>query len=218
MTKILLILCAFAQFSAGDDLYFKSGFALRNVRLVGANDSVVVVQTTQRVRRIPLENILRVEKKPFDPLLESQMTEFNLGSVLPQIPLQIQIDSAVLHSSVVDFLHGERLSSPPNAAIPSGETLYPNIAFLPVGIALLGLSWDFFSNAKDLTDAIEEAKSLPMPPPLSSLEATRDRKRVLGVVCFIAGAADLYFSLKAVKINASANSVRLSYQVAMPRR
>lgn len=78
-----------------------------------------------------------------------------------------------------------------------------------ITLPLIALSWNFFSEASDLSDAIKFAGSNDLPT--SNLNKEKNRKSALGAICAATGLINFVLSFEEVEFKASPTSVGLGY-------
>ena len=68
----LILLVGFGN-ALSDDIYFKDGRILKNVKILHKEGSMLIVQTSTGESRFPKERILRIEEREFDPNVKSRL-------------------------------------------------------------------------------------------------------------------------------------------------
>lgn len=177
--SLLFLVVSFRAGSLADDVFLRNGQAIKNCRVLDTLDSRVRIYTTQRERILPLASIASITLAPFDSTKETEIVTF--GGLLPE--------------------------RSPNASTVIYD--YPHLYLIPITAIAVVLAWDNFSDASDLSNAIDEAKKVNLDT--SKMESTRNRKTVFGIVALGAGLINTYFALQRVQVKVTSNSVGLTY-------
>ncbi|MBI9030540.1 hypothetical protein JEZ13_00855, partial [bacterium] len=89
-----------------------------------------------------------------------------------------------------------------------------NPVYLALSACLVALAWDSYSEASDLSKAIEDYEEFEEFDDIdtSELKKDRTRKNVVGTICVISSIISFTASFEQVEIKASPNSVTLGYR------
>lgn len=175
-----------------DEIYLKNGSIIKNVVVKDTLENKLQFVTSSGdgfdhcCRSILLSRIDSVVRKPFDKYKPSGIENEN------NFPSQSET----------------RLFQEP--VQPPRSLSYPNIILLPVSILSFGLAWDYFEQVDDIGETIDNFKKVQSNT--SSLETTKSRKTILGIGFLIVGVLNTVISLQSVEVNASENSIKLSYK------
>jgi hypothetical protein len=202
MKKALILLLLCASLSKSDEVYFKSKSAIRNVVVTDTllvNDELSIkVKGKGFVRYYKLDDVLLIRKSDVD------LTEFPSISVQDELPKE-------------QLLPLPKTALPSDSIIASSSVSRPNLKLLPISIIAFGLTWDFFADASDIGDSIEQINkaNAQLPADLradtSHLQAVKTRKTVLGIACAVVGVINTFVSLSPVEIKATSNSLTVNY-------
>ena len=129
--KTLLFILILLSSSMADDIYFKRGQIIKNVKIIEETAFDIVIQTTNNQHKLRKETILRIVEKPFDPNIETEVIKAS-----------------------EDFTLSD--SDKP----PTIKKEFPNLILLPVSVLSFLLSWDYFSQASDIQNTIDVFKDL----------------------------------------------------------
>src|SRR5208283_4621215 len=207
MKTILIFILVFGSIAYSDELYLKTGYIMMNVQVIDTTASGFLrVQTKERIRRIPIKNIMGIRISQYDPNESPEFIPFNghLPDSLAMIPFPFL--SKAPTDSVESTNIGNELQNS-NSVNPSVSRDYPNMKFLPISILSFGLAWDYFAQTSDLGNAIDQAKKLNPNTDTSNLESQQPRKTILGVTFIAVGVINAIISFEVVEVKASPNSL-----------
>ena len=123
MKSLIIFLISIISFSTilADDVYFKNGNILLNVKVLEQENKLTTVQfTTGKIKKIPNAIIDHIEYKKIPPEAKTQYIE-NL----------IELEQKLTSNQ-------------------SGEYKYPNLKLLPISVIAFTLSWSYFDGVSEL--------------------------------------------------------------------
>lgn len=130
---IITILLSISPFIHADDIYFKNGNILRNVKITDSTDTYYTVQTSAKITTLTKSSIIKIDIKPITD---------------PFVSLMITRDGV------------ERLESwefQP-MALKTEKKEFPNIMLLPAAISFGVLAADYFDASSTVPDTNKKSK------------------------------------------------------------
>lgn len=219
---LLLTACVTTICSSSDpdDLYLRTGFAFKNVRVVDTVGSTVSILYDGRIRRIPSDVITFYDHKPFDSLVASSLVEYSV--VVRQIDTTIApvfvIDSAARRSIMADIRTSitskqPQTPDPMRSLIAENQRHHerPKLYLLVGSVLAVTIAYDSFVDAGDLDDTIANFKKLSPPYDTVRWEKQRFRKNFVGVIAVGVAVVNTIFALERIEIRGDNTSVTLSY-------
>jgi hypothetical protein len=173
------------KISLADDVHLKDGSVFRNVQVIDTLANSLRCRTAFgfSVQIIPLNTIDRIVFSPYDANRASVFEDATVQRGVAQKPLQ-----------------------------QSSTTISSAKFLLPIGLLSFLLSWDYLSDASDLRKTMDNLKTANVNADVSSLEASKDRKEMIGFTCAVIGVMAIVFSLQDLEISGNSNEIRLSYR------
>lgn len=186
--KLLLIFSLFAiYYLHADDIYLKSGFVIKNVKVIDSTLSKVNIIKDGKPSTISLDIIDNIFIGEYDSTQAAKYEWIRQDEIIE--PFKKKESTANVFAKK--------------------QYEYPNMNLLPLSIVCFALGWDFLASAKDYSDAIEELNKYNIIN--TELKSDKNRKTIVGVLLVSAGIANTIISFQSVEVKVSLNSVTLNY-------
>ncbi len=195
MKKIILVLCVCVSSLMADDIYFKNGCKILNVRVVKFGEQELVIQKSD-------EKWVKIELPLVDSLSWKAMNS-DKSSILENCAEFNRITK-----SWYDISYNPGILDTP-LRTPSEKR--PYIYLLPVSVIAFALAYDYYDQGRDLSDFIGQLEHDYVGNSETDLKAQMNQKYIISGILVVAGLVNTYFAIKPIEIVAKDNMMGITY-------
>ena len=193
MKIYILLLFIISHFSLyADDIYFGGGCMVHNITVIRDDLDTLIVKTSDN-QKIVFSGFTfyKITPKEVKDYIESSITNCSRH----EDPVQIHWDRQYQTKFEKGLTKME----------------YQNLKLLPISVFSFALSYNFFTEASDKQDSINELKNLLPSSDTSKLESQRNRYYIMGGICALVGLVNTFISINPVEVQSDNNRINLSY-------